>query len=53
MSDNPAEMPLAVGGLETSTRGPADDGPLSDIGDALAAFARGEILVVVDEEVGV
>ncbi|WP_426572779.1 bifunctional 3,4-dihydroxy-2-butanone-4-phosphate synthase/GTP cyclohydrolase II [Aquihabitans sp. McL0605] len=50
MSDNPAEMPAAVGGFEVANRGPADDGPLSDIGEALAAFARGEILVVVDDE---
>jgi 3,4-dihydroxy 2-butanone 4-phosphate synthase/GTP cyclohydrolase II len=31
-------------------RGPTDDGPLADIGEALEAFARGEILVVVDDE---
>jgi len=50
MSDNPAEMPAAIGGFEVGNRGPADDGPLSDIGEALKAFARGEILVVVDDE---
>ncbi len=33
-----------------ATRGPSDDGPLADIGEALEAFARGEILVVVDDE---
>ncbi len=33
-----------------ATRGPSDQGPLSDVGEALAAFARGEILVVVDDE---
>ena len=33
-----------------ANRGPADDGPLADIGVALEAFARGEILVVVDDE---
>lgn len=32
------------------TRGPSDDGPLADIATALEAFARGEILVVVDDE---
>lgn len=32
------------------TRGPADEGPLTDIPTALEAFARGEILVVVDDE---
>ncbi len=47
---SPAEMPTAAAGLEGQNRGPADDGPLSDIGDALDAFARGEILVVVDDE---
>jgi 3,4-dihydroxy 2-butanone 4-phosphate synthase/GTP cyclohydrolase II len=31
-------------------RGPTDDGPLTDIAVALEAFARGEILVVVDDE---
>jgi 3,4-dihydroxy 2-butanone 4-phosphate synthase/GTP cyclohydrolase II len=50
MSDNPAEMPAQVGGFEVANRGPADDGPLSDIGEALKAFAQGEILVVVDDE---
>ena len=51
MSDtNPAEMPAAVGDFEVANRGPADDGPLSDISEALAAYARGEILVVVDDE---
>ena len=50
MSDNPAEMPAAVGGFEVGNRGPSDDGPLADVGEALAAFARGEILVVVDDE---
>jgi 3,4-dihydroxy 2-butanone 4-phosphate synthase/GTP cyclohydrolase II len=50
MSDNPAEMPAAVAGFEVANRGPADDGPLSDISEALAAFSRGEILVVVDDE---
>lgn len=33
-----------------TNRGPADDGPLADISVALEAFARGEILVVVDDE---
>jgi 3,4-dihydroxy 2-butanone 4-phosphate synthase/GTP cyclohydrolase II len=46
----PAEMPAAVAGIEVANRGPADDGPLADVGEALAAFARGEILVVVDDE---
>src|SRR5699024_9230048 len=32
------------------TRGPSDDGPLADIATALEAFARGEIIVVVDDE---
>ena len=50
MSDNPAEMPAQVGGFEVANRGPADDGPLSVIGEALKAFAQGEILVVVDDE---
>jgi 3,4-dihydroxy 2-butanone 4-phosphate synthase/GTP cyclohydrolase II len=50
MSDTPAEMPAQVGGFEVANRGPADDGPLSDIGEALKAFAQGEILVVVDDE---
>jgi 3,4-dihydroxy 2-butanone 4-phosphate synthase/GTP cyclohydrolase II len=47
---SPAEMPTAAAGLEGQNRGPADEGPLSAIGDALDAFARGEILVVVDDE---
>ncbi len=34
----------------SGNRGPTDDGPLTDIGVALEAFARGEILVVVDDE---
>jgi 3,4-dihydroxy 2-butanone 4-phosphate synthase/GTP cyclohydrolase II len=46
----PAEMPAAVAGFEVANRGPSDDGPLAEIGEALAAFARGEILVVVDDE---
>ena len=51
MSDtNPAEMPAQAGDFEVANRGPADDGPLADIGEALAAYARGEILVVVDDE---
>ncbi|MEO6627768.1 MAG: 3,4-dihydroxy-2-butanone-4-phosphate synthase, partial [Aquihabitans sp.] len=33
-----------------ANRGPTDDGPLADISVALEAFARGEILVVVDDE---
>ncbi|QXC63438.1 bifunctional 3,4-dihydroxy-2-butanone-4-phosphate synthase/GTP cyclohydrolase II [Aquihabitans sp. G128] len=38
-------------GTVTSTNnGPSDDGPLSEISVALEAFARGEILVVVDDE---
>jgi 3,4-dihydroxy 2-butanone 4-phosphate synthase/GTP cyclohydrolase II len=37
-------------GSPTPNRGPADEGPLSDIAVALEAFARGEILVVVDDE---
>jgi 3,4-dihydroxy 2-butanone 4-phosphate synthase/GTP cyclohydrolase II len=43
-------MPAQVGDFEVANRGPADDGPLADIGEALAAYARGEILVVVDDE---
>jgi 3,4-dihydroxy 2-butanone 4-phosphate synthase/GTP cyclohydrolase II len=35
---------------EAGNRGPSDDGPLSEISVALDAFARGEILVVVDDE---
>ena len=35
-----AEVPETRG-----NRGPTDDGPLADIGVALEAFARGEILV--------
>ena len=50
MSDTPAEMPAQSGGFEVANRGPADDGPLSDISEALAAYAQGEILVVVDDE---
>lgn len=50
MSDTPAEMPAQAGDFEVANRGPADDGPLADIGEALAAYARGEILVVVDDE---
>jgi 3,4-dihydroxy 2-butanone 4-phosphate synthase/GTP cyclohydrolase II len=50
MSDTPAEMPAQVGDFEVANRGPADDGPLADIAEALAAYARGEILVVVDDE---
>jgi 3,4-dihydroxy 2-butanone 4-phosphate synthase/GTP cyclohydrolase II len=50
MTDTPAEMPVAASGLEPTTRGPSDTGPLADISDALKAFARGEILVVVDDE---
>jgi 3,4-dihydroxy 2-butanone 4-phosphate synthase/GTP cyclohydrolase II len=44
MTDTPAPTPV------TGSRGPTDDGPLADIGEALEAFARGEILVVVDDE---
>jgi 3,4-dihydroxy 2-butanone 4-phosphate synthase/GTP cyclohydrolase II len=50
MTDTPATMPAAAAGFEVGNRGPADDGPLADIAEALAAFARGEILVVVDDE---
>ena len=50
MTDTPAAMPAQAGGFEVGNRGPADDGPLADIGEALEAFARGEILVVVDDE---
>ena len=50
MSDSPAEMPAQAGDFEVANRGPADDGPLADVGEALAAYARGEILVVVDDE---
>ena len=51
MSDSsPAEMPTVAGGLEGRNRGPSDTGPLSSIPDVLDAFARGEILVVVDDE---
>ena len=35
MSDTPAEMPAQVGGFEVANRGPSDDGPLSDIGEAI------------------
>jgi len=34
----------------SGNRGPSDHGPLTDIAVALDAFARGEILVVVDDE---
>ncbi len=34
----------------TGNRGPSDHGPLAEISVALQAFARGEILVVVDDE---
>lgn len=34
----------------STNRGPTDDGPLAKISVALEAFARGEILVVVDDE---
>jgi 3,4-dihydroxy 2-butanone 4-phosphate synthase/GTP cyclohydrolase II len=34
----------------SGSKGPTDDGPLSEISDALEAFARGEIIVVVDDE---
>jgi 3,4-dihydroxy 2-butanone 4-phosphate synthase/GTP cyclohydrolase II len=45
MTDTPTDAQV-----EQATRGPADDGPLADIEVALEAFARGEILVVVDDE---
>ena len=48
MTDTPTATPEA--GTERPNRGPTDDGPLADIGVALEAFARGEILVVVDDE---
>ncbi len=45
MTDTTTESAATSG-----NRGPTDDGPLSDITTALQAFARGEILVVVDDE---
>ncbi|CAN5426020.1 bifunctional 3,4-dihydroxy-2-butanone-4-phosphate synthase/GTP cyclohydrolase II [soil metagenome] len=36
--------------VTSTNKGPDDDGPLADIAVALEAFARGEILVVVDDE---
>ena len=48
MTDTPTATPEA--GTERPNRGPADDGPLAEITEALEAFARGEILVVVDDE---
>ncbi|MCB0976826.1 MAG: 3,4-dihydroxy-2-butanone-4-phosphate synthase, partial [Acidimicrobiales bacterium] len=45
-ADEPAKGATTV----TAGKGPTDDGPLSDIGTALEAFAQGEILVVVDDE---
>ncbi len=50
MTDTPAAMPAAASGLGKPSRGPTDTGPLSEVGEALDAFARGEILVVVDDE---
>ncbi len=44
MTDTPTET------APSGNRGPTDDGPLADIAVALDAFARGEILVVVDDE---
>ena len=49
MIETPAEMPVGTQ-REAGNRGPSDDGPLSEISVALDAFARGEILVVVDDE---
>ncbi len=49
MIETPAEMPVGSQ-REVGNRGPSDDGPLSEISVALEAFARGEILVVVDDE---
>ncbi|MGI8711331.1 MAG: bifunctional 3,4-dihydroxy-2-butanone-4-phosphate synthase/GTP cyclohydrolase II [Acidimicrobiales bacterium] len=43
-------MPAAASGLGKPSRGPTDTGPLSEVGEALEAFARGEVLVVVDDE---
>jgi len=50
VTDTPAAMPAAASGLGKPSRGPTDTGPLSEVGEALDAFARGEILVVVDDE---
>jgi len=50
MIETPAEMPVGSQREVSTNRGPDDDGPLSDIAVALEAFARGEILVVVDDE---
>ena len=46
MTDTTTPETVAMSG----NRGPTDAGPLSEISVALAAFARGEILVVVDDE---
>ncbi len=48
MTDTTTAAPPA--GSNGPNNGPSDDGPLSDIPTALEAFARGEILVVVDDE---
>ncbi len=46
MTDTTTSETVAVSG----NRGPSDHGPLAEISVALEAFARGEILVVVDDE---
>ena len=50
MIETPAEMPVGTQREASANRGPTDDGPLADVGIALEAFARGEVLVVVDDE---
>ena len=46
MTDTTTSETVAVSG----NRGPSDHGPLAEISVALEAFARGEVLVVVDDE---
>ena len=46
MTDTTTSETVAASG----NRGPSDHGPLAEISVALEAFARGEILVVVDDE---
>ena len=48
MTDTTTES--STEGAVSGNRGPTDDGPLAEIAVALEAFARGEILVVVDDE---
>ena len=50
MIETPAEMPVGTHVEVSTNRGPSDEGPLAEISVALEAFARGEILVVVDDE---